>query len=120
MESALSLSTAKMLARSPFQLHARSRFGLLNIYPQFRRNINYYLPRFPFKSHAPHNLQVSASISARPSSELRKKPNNSEPDDKLTAIRELFVRPDINIDAYIIPSQDAHQVCPNFYYFFTI
>ncbi|KAG6427300.1 hypothetical protein SASPL_111542 [Salvia splendens] len=109
MESALSLSTSRMLARSPFQLHGRSRFGLLNIYPQFRRNINYYLPRFPFKSHAPHNLQVSASISARPSSELRKKPNNSEPDDKLTAIRELFVRPDINIDAYIIPSQDAHQ-----------
>ncbi|XP_042049816.1 aminopeptidase P2-like [Salvia splendens] len=109
MESALSLSTARMLARSPFHLHARSRFGLLNIYPQFRRNINYYLPRSPFKSLAPHNLQVSASISARPSSELRKKPNNSEPDDKLTAIRELFVRPDINIDAYIIPSQDAHQ-----------
>ncbi|KAL1549597.1 Aminopeptidase P2 [Salvia divinorum] len=109
MESALSLSTARMLARSPFQLHGRSLFGLLNIYPQFRRNINYYLPRFPFKSHARHNLQVSASISARPSSELRKKPNNSEPDDKLAAIRELFVRPDINIDAYIIPSQDAHQ-----------
>ncbi|XP_057778182.1 aminopeptidase P2 [Salvia miltiorrhiza] len=109
MESALSFSTARMLARSPFQLHGRSRFGLLNIYPQFRRNINYYLPRFPFKSHAAHILQVSASITARPSSELRKKPNNSEPDHKLAAIRELFIRPDINIDAYIVPSQDAHQ-----------
>ncbi|KAL6553528.1 Aminopeptidase P2 [Orobanche gracilis] len=110
MEFAPSLSTARMLARSPFQLHgrSRSRFGL-NIYPQFRRNINYYLPRFPFKSHAPHTLQVSASITARPSSELRKKHTNSEPDDKLTKIRELFIRPDINIDAYIIPSQDAHQ-----------
>ncbi|KAL6543336.1 Aminopeptidase P2 [Orobanche hederae] len=109
MESSVSLSTARMLTRSPFQLHGRSRFGHLNIYPQFRRNINYYLPRFPFKSYAPHTLQVSASITARLSSELRKKHTNSEPDDKLTKIRELFIRPGINIDAYIIPSQDAHQ-----------
>ncbi|KAK6143916.1 hypothetical protein DH2020_024264 [Rehmannia glutinosa] len=54
-------------------------------------------------------LQISASITAKPSSELRKKPKSSEPDDKLVALRELFSRPNINIDAYIIPSQDAHQ-----------
>ncbi|KAH6826573.1 Metallopeptidase M24 family protein [Perilla frutescens var. hirtella] len=106
MESALSLSTARMLA---CKLHGRSRFGLLSIYPQFRRNINYYLPKFPLKSHGRHNLEVSASISAKPSSELRKKPQNPEPDDKLAALRELFIRPDVNVDAYIIPSQDAHQ-----------
>ncbi|KAH6801499.1 hypothetical protein C2S52_001963 [Perilla frutescens var. hirtella] len=99
MESALSLSTARMLAWRPFQLHGHSRFGLLSIYPQFRRNINYYLPKFPLKSHGRHNLEVSASISAKPSSKLRKKPQNPEPDDKLAALRELFIRPDVNIPA---------------------
>jgi hypothetical protein len=33
-----------------------------------------------------------------------------EPDEKLQALRELFSKPGIGIDAYIIPSQDAHQV----------
>lgn len=33
----------------------------------------------------------------------------SEPDEKLQALRELFSKPGIGIDAYIIPSQDAHQ-----------
>lgn len=32
-----------------------------------------------------------------------------EQDQRLTALRELFGKPGINIDAYIIPSQDAHQ-----------
>ncbi|KAK9054796.1 hypothetical protein SSX86_025875 [Deinandra increscens subsp. villosa] len=53
----------------------------------------------------------SSSITAKPSSEMRKRRNGSgsEQDQKLTALRELFRKPEINIDAYIIPSQDAHQ-----------
>ncbi|XP_008802676.2 aminopeptidase P2 isoform X2 [Phoenix dactylifera] len=50
-------------------------------------------------------------IIARPSSELRKKQSSGSltEDDKLRALRELFSRPGIGIDVYIIPSQDAHQ-----------
>ncbi|ONI04507.1 hypothetical protein PRUPE_6G325100 [Prunus persica] len=49
------------------------------------------------------------SISAKPSSELRNKRSNSDSDEKLRALRELFSKPSVGIDAYIIPSQDAHQ-----------
>lgn len=31
-------------------------------------------------------------------------------DEKLRSLRRLFARPDVAIDAYIVPSQDAHQV----------
>ncbi|XP_043717201.1 aminopeptidase P2 [Telopea speciosissima] len=48
-------------------------------------------------------------ITAKPSSEIRKKSVDSKPDEKLRALREIFSRPGIGIDAYIIPSQDAHQ-----------
>ncbi|EHA8588643.1 Aminopeptidase P2 [Cocos nucifera] len=50
-------------------------------------------------------------IAARPSSELRKKQSSGSrtEDEKLLALRDLFSRPGIGIDAYIIPSQDAHQ-----------
>ncbi|WVZ62377.1 hypothetical protein U9M48_012135 [Paspalum notatum var. saurae] len=30
-------------------------------------------------------------------------------DEKLRSLRRLFARPDVGIDAYIVPSQDAHQ-----------
>ncbi|XP_073005199.1 aminopeptidase P2 [Typha latifolia] len=52
-------------------------------------------------------------IVARPSKELRKERNGSSAaaaeDEKLRALRQLFSRSDVGIDAYIIPSQDAHQ-----------
>ncbi|XP_010935071.1 aminopeptidase P2 [Elaeis guineensis] len=50
-------------------------------------------------------------IVARPSSEFRKKQSSGSrtEDEKLRALRDLFSRPGIGIDAYIIPSQDAHQ-----------
>ncbi|XP_020580003.1 probable Xaa-Pro aminopeptidase P isoform X2 [Phalaenopsis equestris] len=51
-------------------------------------------------------------ITARPSSEFRRKNtggNGGSEDEKLRSLRELFSRPGIGIDAYIIPSQDAHQ-----------
>ncbi|GFQ00200.1 probable xaa-pro aminopeptidase p [Phtheirospermum japonicum] len=105
MESAVCFSTARMLSRSPFQLGARS---FLFLSSPFRRNIT-YLPKFLPKSHLHSKLQISASIFAKPSSELQKMNKSSEPDEKLVALRELFSRPNINIDAYIIPSQDAHQ-----------
>ncbi|XP_077213779.1 metallopeptidase M24 family protein [Tasmannia lanceolata] len=54
-------------------------------------------------------VRNSGSIRARPSSELRKKAEDPKPDEKLRALRDLFSRPGIGIDAYIIPSQDAHQ-----------
>lgn len=52
---------------------------------------------------------ASGSITAKPSSEIRRKRSESGPDDKLRSLRELFSKPGIGIDAYIIPSQDAHQ-----------
>lgn len=60
----------------------------------------------------------SYSISAKPSSQIRKNKNGSglEQDQKLTALRDLFGKPGINIDAYIVPSQDAHQVLFFFIY----
>ncbi|KAF3330158.1 Xaa-Pro aminopeptidase P [Carex littledalei] len=52
---------------------------------------------------------------ARPSSELRRGisetgANTSRgEDEKLISLRQIFSRPDVAIDAYIVPSQDAHQ-----------
>lgn len=75
--------------------------------------------KFSFRPKIFKNSQIyptlmvrnSGSITAKPSSELRKKSSNDrESDEKLRALRELFAKPNINIDAYIIPSQDAHQV----------
>ncbi|KAL6964795.1 Aminopeptidase P2 [Sarracenia purpurea var. burkii] len=54
-------------------------------------------------------VRISSSITAKPSSELRKKRADSEQDAKLRALRDLFSKPGIGIDAYIVPSQDAHQ-----------
>jgi len=54
---------------------------------------------------------TSPPVSAKPSSQIRwSRAKKSEPDEKLQALRELFSKPGIGIDAYIIPSQDAHQV----------
>ncbi|KAL0304718.1 UNVERIFIED_CONTAM: Aminopeptidase P2 [Sesamum angustifolium] len=97
-----------MLLHRPFQLHARSRFSLLSLPSPFHRTIT-YLPNSHTKLPRRSVIRISASITAKPSSELRKKHKSSEPDEKLAALRELFSRPNINIDAYIIPSQDAHQ-----------
>ncbi|OMO99190.1 Creatinase [Corchorus olitorius] len=51
----------------------------------------------------------SGSITAKPFSELRRNRAAQEPDEKVVALRQLFSKPGIGIDAYIIPSQDAHQ-----------
>ncbi|CAH9145144.1 unnamed protein product [Cuscuta epithymum] len=68
---------------------------------------------FKFPSNSPHCrvliVRSSSNITAKPSSQFQKKSRGPSQEDKLHAIRELFSRPGINIDAYIIPSQDAHQ-----------
>lgn len=74
----------------------------------------------------PRRLLTSASASvssggdgsavALPSSELRKRRSSASTtsapgeDEKLCSLRRFLARPDIAIDAYIVPSQDAHQV----------
>ena len=70
-------------------------------------------PKLFTKSPNPTSLTVRncGSITAKPSSDIRRtNRTGSEPDEKLRKLRELFVKPGIDIDAYIIPSQDAHQV----------
>ncbi|XAR52596.1 Xaa-Pro aminopeptidase [Bertholletia excelsa] len=76
------------------------------IFSKFKAN-----PSIPFKTRKVHlnMIRRSGSITAKPSSELKKKRIGSEQDDKLRALRELFSKPGIGIDAYIVPSQDAHQ-----------
>ncbi|CAJ2631626.1 unnamed protein product [Trifolium pratense] len=88
----------------------------LSIHPSSFLTINPFFFFYKFKSshhnHKPHFFSIrtctSSSISAKPSSNFRKNPpTNSDP--KLTSLRRLFSKPDVSIDAYIIPSQDAHQ-----------
>ncbi|KAG5087110.1 hypothetical protein JHK82_054507 [Glycine max] len=51
----------------------------------------------------------SSSFKVKPSSQIKKIRAEAELDPKLTALRNLFSKPGVNIDAYVIPSQDAHQ-----------
>ncbi|KAB1202273.1 putative Xaa-Pro aminopeptidase P [Morella rubra] len=62
------------------------------------------LPNAPIRT-----IRNCSSITAKPSSEIKRNRTGSEPDAKLRKLRELFSKPDVNIDAFIIPSQDAHQ-----------
>ncbi|WCJ43144.1 Aminopeptidase P2 [Euphorbia peplus] len=87
-----------------------------SLYSRFISSTSFHPSFFPyFKSHtyvsrSPLSLRNCSSISAKPSSEIRRnRPTKSQPDHKLPALRELFSNPGIAIDAYIIPSQDAHQ-----------
>ncbi|KAI3509200.1 hypothetical protein L1887_24291 [Cichorium endivia] len=74
--------------------------------------VNHSNPMFIIRNSS-SSSSGSSSITAKPSSEMRKNHNGGskgiDQDKKLTALRELFGKPGINIDAYIIPSQDAHQ-----------
>ncbi|CAF1938649.1 aminopeptidase P2 [Brassica napus] len=63
----------------------------------------------------PHNhllgarCEASSSFTAKSSKEIRKARAEAVVDEKLTALRQQFSKPGVGIDAYIIPSQDAHQ-----------
>ncbi|CAL1407354.1 unnamed protein product [Linum trigynum] len=96
---------------SPITFFSSSSSSLLPkpILPTFRTN-----PGFKFTpSRSRLSIRNCSSISAKPSSELRQKKgslDSSKPEDKkLRALRQLFSKPGIGIDAYVIPSQDAHQ-----------
>eukprot|EP00268_Persea_americana_P044428 TRINITY_DN4491_c1_g1_i2.p1 TRINITY_DN4491_c1_g1~~TRINITY_DN4491_c1_g1_i2.p1 ORF type:complete len:729 (-),score=141.42 TRINITY_DN4491_c1_g1_i2:471-2657(-) len=70
-----------------------------------RHSIRRASPALPLST-----VRCCGPVTARPSSEIRRAHGNSKPpDEKLRALRELFSRPGIGIDAYIIPSEDAHQ-----------
>ncbi|KAK9735416.1 hypothetical protein RND81_04G204600 [Saponaria officinalis] len=104
----LSLSSAK-LARHHYLRHLSLSFTP-SISPNFhlRRRAISLIPQI-----RPSFTVVrccTSAFSAKPSSELRRTQQSSPPlDDKLAALRRLFSSPGVNIDAYIVPSQDAHQ-----------
>ncbi|KAM1802148.1 hypothetical protein ACFX11_033653 [Malus domestica] len=115
--SLLSFATMHSLSSQavrPLSFHsARSHY--------FRRFLPLSLPIFHNSKSHPKIFTISpkapvlmirncTSISAKPSSELRNKRSSSDSsDEKLRALRQLFSKPGVGIDAYIIPSQDAHQ-----------
>ncbi|XP_059645968.1 aminopeptidase P2 [Cornus florida] len=107
LSKTLSLSTPIISRSSQLQPRCFSFLSLsIPIFHKFKSH-----PKIPTKSSNRPLLIVrnSSSITAKPSSEFRKKNTDVEKDEKLTALRELFSKPGIGIDAYIIPSQDAHQ-----------
>ncbi|GAU11522.1 hypothetical protein TSUD_345120 [Trifolium subterraneum] len=94
-----SLSSPATVTKLTFSIHPSS---FLTLNPFF------FSHKFKSSHHTCIHTSTSCSISAKPSSNFRKNPpTNSDP--KLTALRRLFSKPDVSIDAYIIPSQDAHQ-----------
>ncbi|XP_020212955.1 aminopeptidase P2 [Cajanus cajan] len=97
----------RALVASPLSLSTRSFFLPLPLC------LSRPIPIFHnLKSHNKHSLTIrncTSSFKAKPSSEIRKFRNDPEPDPKLTALRHLFSKPGVQIDAYIVPSQDAHQ-----------
>lgn len=103
-------SAMRPLSISPnvaFLASSRSLLSLTRSLPVLRDR------KFCWKSplRASISIRNCSSITAKPSSEFhRSSRGGSEPDEKLRALRELFSKPSIGIDAYIVPSQDAHQV----------
>lgn len=103
------LSFSASLTQPSRALYSRFLSSSLSrsIFPNFRNHPKFYR-NF---SKSPLLIKACSSITAKPSSQIRRNSTSkSEPDEKLRALRELFSKPGIGIDAYIIPSQDAHQV----------
>ncbi|KAJ0078498.1 hypothetical protein Patl1_22629 [Pistacia atlantica] len=106
----LSSQAMRPLSLSPSFTHSSCQFRFLSslslpVFHKFQT-----LPLFyKIYPNAPLFVRNCTSISAKPSSEFRKDRTQEPPDEKLRALRELFTKPGVNIDAYIIPSQDAHQ-----------
>ncbi|XP_052735007.1 aminopeptidase P2 isoform X2 [Vigna angularis] len=89
-----------------FSLSTRSFFFPLPLFS--RPNPNFFRLKWNKPSLTVRNCS-SSSFKVKPSSEIRKPLAESQPDAKLTALRRLFSKPGVDIDAYVIPSQDAHQ-----------
>ncbi|PRQ42195.1 putative hydrolase [Rosa chinensis] len=87
--------------------HSTSYFRFISLSLPFLHSPKSHPKLFTISPKAP--TFTIRSISAKPSSELRPKRPNSDSDSKLRALRDLFSKPGVGIDAYIIPSQDAHQ-----------
>ncbi|XP_070024553.1 aminopeptidase P2 [Nicotiana tabacum] len=116
LAASFSASTTTILnSSSKLHHHPPRRFRVLSLsLPIFHKFKT--CPKFSSKSPNHLNLLIvrsssSSSITAKPSSEFQKKGgrDRKEEDNKLRALRELFTKPGVNVDAYIIPSQDAHQ-----------
>ncbi|KAL2942087.1 Aminopeptidase P2 [Bienertia sinuspersici] len=105
---ALSLSSAKLALTSSHFRPNYFRFLSLSSSPIFhksklRPSVSRISPNFTI-------IKCCSSFTAKSSSELRKiRQLQLNEDEKLRALRELFSKPSVGIDAYIIPSQDAHQ-----------
>ncbi|KAF2307235.1 hypothetical protein GH714_025641 [Hevea brasiliensis] len=102
------LSFSASLAQSSRSLYYRFLSSSLptSFFPNIRTQPKFY-SNF---SKCPLLIKGCSSITAKPSSQIRRNiTHKSEPDEKLRALRELFSKPGVGIDAYIIPSQDAHQ-----------
>ncbi|KAI3810551.1 hypothetical protein L1987_20170 [Smallanthus sonchifolius] len=115
MKSAAAIMSGFSLSTTPPRSASQSRFRLLSIslplyrsFNSMRIHVNRSNPIF-----AVRNSSGSSSITAKPSSDMRRNQSGSnsglEQDQKLAVLRELFRKPGVDIDAYIIPSQDAHQ-----------
>ncbi|RZC55446.1 hypothetical protein C5167_014295 [Papaver somniferum] len=107
------LSRSQASSSRYFHLFSSSVSSFLNLHSNLNKQTNNskFIVRNATTSSISSSGNKEPKISAKPSSELRKrKPNNKDiDDDKLIALRQLFSKPGIGIDAYIIPSQDAHQ-----------
>ncbi|XP_031260687.1 aminopeptidase P2-like isoform X2 [Pistacia vera] len=106
----LSSQAMRPLSLSPSFTHSSCQFRFLSslslpVFHKFQTRPSFY----KIYPKAPLFVRNCTSISAKPSSEFRKDRTQEPPDEKLRALRELFTKPGVNIDAYIIPSQDAHQ-----------
>ncbi|XP_068647791.1 aminopeptidase P2 [Aristolochia californica] len=112
MESVASLyfspRTSAISRSSPFRPH---RIRCLSLSLPLFRNFRTSQLLVRRESRIPNlpMVRCCGAITAKPSSEMRKKREQPKPDEKLQALRELFTRPGIGLDAYIIPSEDAHQ-----------
>ncbi|KAK9137303.1 hypothetical protein Sjap_007897 [Stephania japonica] len=95
-------------------LSAVSMAASLSIPPPFTTNPKPY--RSIQRPSIPNNrsrliARCCGSIAEKPLFDFRRKRKDSAspPDEKLRALRDLLSKPEIGIDAYVVPSQDAHQ-----------
>lgn len=109
MDSSLSVSTTMLTCSSKLHHYPPRSFRFLTFSLPIFRKLG-ICPKFLSKSPK-LTVRSSSSITAKPSWEFQKKDSGKEQDNKLRALREIFTGPGVNVDAYIIPSQDAHQVC---------
>uniref|UniRef100_A0A7C9EIM9 Creatinase N-terminal domain-containing protein n=1 Tax=Opuntia streptacantha TaxID=393608 RepID=A0A7C9EIM9_OPUST len=111
---ALSLSSAMLVLTSSHLRSHYSRFLSLSSPSSLHRLRFNSKPFFPKISQIRSSFSVvrcCSSSTGKPYPELGRKNKETDyvQDEKLRALRELFSKPGVGIDAYIIPSQDAHQ-----------